>query len=91
MALKQTVGRCVRSDEGSFFFSDIFRSNNIVKNFGEIITNMFKPLFEVSIDPRSHPELHLFLAHVRKLEISNFWATLLWAFLGQVIIHDERQ
>ena len=43
---------------------DIFCTNKLVKNFGEIISHMFKPLFEVSIEPRSHPELHLFLQHV---------------------------
>ncbi|XP_043226127.1 AMP deaminase 2-like [Amphibalanus amphitrite] len=43
---------------------DIYRSNNLVKNFGEIISNMFKPLFEVSLAPASHPELHKFLQHL---------------------------
>ncbi|XP_043236101.1 AMP deaminase 2-like [Amphibalanus amphitrite] len=43
---------------------DIYRSNKLVKNFGEIISYIFKPLFEVSINPKSHPELHLFLQHV---------------------------
>lgn len=30
----------------------------------ELLTNIFKPLFEVSIDPKSHPELHAFLQYV---------------------------
>ena len=47
--------------------SDIFRSNKLVKNFGEIMSNLFRPLFEVSLAPASHPELHKFLQHVSKL------------------------
>ncbi|XP_037072081.1 AMP deaminase 2-like isoform X2 [Pollicipes pollicipes] len=43
---------------------DIYRSNNLVRNFAEILSNMFKPLFEVSLDPKSHPELHMFLQHL---------------------------
>jgi AMP deaminase len=33
-------------------------------SFGHLMRNIFTPLFEVTIDPASHPELHLFLAHV---------------------------
>ncbi|XP_037083679.1 AMP deaminase 2-like isoform X2 [Pollicipes pollicipes] len=43
---------------------DIYRSNNLVQNFSEIISHTFKPLFEVTLNPKSHPELHLFLQHV---------------------------
>ncbi|XP_033118747.1 AMP deaminase 2-like isoform X3 [Anneissia japonica] len=40
---------------------DIYRSNGILSNFGEMLTNIFMPLFEVTKDPSSHPELHQFL------------------------------
>jgi AMP deaminase len=43
---------------------DIFRANKLVSSFNEIIDNIFMPLFEVTNDPSSHPELHKFLAHV---------------------------
>ncbi|XP_073950113.1 AMP deaminase 2-like isoform X2 [Choristoneura fumiferana] len=43
---------------------DIYRMNNLLKNFQEFLNNLFNPLFEVSIDPSSNPELHKFLAHV---------------------------
>ncbi len=37
----------------------------MLKNFEEFIDNLFRPLFEVSLDPESHPELHQFLKQVR--------------------------
>ncbi|XP_065563818.1 AMP deaminase 2-like isoform X3 [Artemia franciscana] len=43
---------------------DIFKSNKIVDNFQCIIDNIFRPLFEVTNDPSTHPELHSFLRHV---------------------------
>jgi len=33
----------------------------LVKSFAEMLDNIFRPLFEVTLDPSSHPELHLFL------------------------------
>ncbi|XP_068230413.1 AMP deaminase 2 isoform X3 [Palaemon carinicauda] len=43
---------------------DVYKSNNIMNNFASLIDNLFRPLFEVSIDPSSHPELHAFLQYV---------------------------
>ncbi len=43
---------------------DIYKSNNLVGNFEEIIDNLFRPLFEVTKNPDSHPELHRFLQYV---------------------------
>ncbi|XP_015915019.2 AMP deaminase 2 isoform X2 [Parasteatoda tepidariorum] len=43
---------------------DVFRSNNLVQNFEQIIENFFAPLFEVTAKPSTHPELHLFLQYV---------------------------
>ncbi|XP_073471990.1 AMP deaminase 2 isoform X2 [Aquarana catesbeiana] len=43
---------------------DVFRSKKQVNNFQEILENIFLPLFEVTVNPASHPELHLFLEHV---------------------------
>lgn len=34
-----------------------FRSLEFVENFEELLTNIFKPLFEVALDPASHPDL----------------------------------
>lgn len=35
-----------------------------MKNFQEILNNIFKPLFEVTNDPNTHPALHKFLQYV---------------------------
>lgn len=43
---------------------DVYRSKNLVKNFQEILENIFLPLMEVSVNPGSHPELHKFLSQV---------------------------
>jgi len=39
----------------------IFQKAGMVKSFQEMIENIFRPLFEVTIDPSTHPDLHLFL------------------------------
>jgi len=33
-------------------------------NFQELLSNIFLPLFEVTNNPKSHPELHMFLQYV---------------------------
>ena len=38
---------------------------NLLKNFDEFLVNLFMPLYEVSINPKSHPKLHKFLQQVR--------------------------
>ncbi|ELU02513.1 hypothetical protein CAPTEDRAFT_171443 [Capitella teleta] len=43
---------------------DVYKSNNLVKNFQELLDNIFLPLFEVTNDPKTHPQLHAFLNHV---------------------------
>lgn len=43
---------------------DVYRTKKQLANFQEMLENIFLPLFEATINPRSHPELHLFLQHV---------------------------
>ncbi|CAB3248657.1 unnamed protein product [Arctia plantaginis] len=43
---------------------DIYRYKKLMKNFQEFISNLFDPLFKVSINPSSNPELNKFLTHV---------------------------
>jgi AMP deaminase len=43
---------------------DVYKQNGSVQNFEEIVRNIFEPLFEVTKDPRSHPELHVVLQRV---------------------------
>ena len=45
---------------------DIYRVNNCVENFQQILTNLFQPLFEVTKDPASHPSLHRFIYRMYK-------------------------
>jgi len=42
----------------------IYRHTKSVKNFQEFLDNLFLPLFEVTADPTSHPNLHKLLAEV---------------------------
>ncbi|XP_051977589.1 AMP deaminase 2-like isoform X3 [Xyrauchen texanus] len=43
---------------------DVYRTKNQLTNFQQMLENIFLPLFEVTINPSSHPQLHLFLQHV---------------------------
>ncbi|XP_041439800.1 AMP deaminase 2 isoform X1 [Xenopus laevis] len=43
---------------------DVYRSKKQISHFQEMLENIFLPLFEVTVNPASHPELHLFLEHV---------------------------
>ncbi|GJJ69650.1 AMP deaminase [Entomortierella parvispora] len=42
----------------------VYKATNTVENFEKVIQNIFKPLFEVTRDPQSHPNLHIFLQRV---------------------------
>lgn len=44
--------------------SDVYHTKKQLSNFQEMLENIFTPLFEATINPGSHPELHLFLQHV---------------------------
>jgi len=50
-------------------FSDIYKLSGLVTSFQQIIDNLFVPLFEVTNDPASHPELHCFLYYVSQLAV----------------------
>uniref|UniRef100_A0A8D3D957 AMP deaminase n=1 Tax=Scophthalmus maximus TaxID=52904 RepID=A0A8D3D957_SCOMX len=43
---------------------DVYHTKKQLCNFQEMLENIFMPLFEVTVKPGSHPELHLFLQHV---------------------------
>jgi AMP deaminase len=43
---------------------DVYKSTKLMNNFEQVIINVFQPLFEVTKDPSSHPELHVFLQRV---------------------------
>ena len=51
---------------------NIYKSMGTVTSFQNILDNVFIPLFEVSVDPKSHPQLHIFLMQVNyTLFVSN--------------------
>ncbi|KAA0714026.1 AMP deaminase 2 [Triplophysa tibetana] len=43
---------------------DVYHTKKQLSNFQQMLENIFMPLFEVTVHPSSHPELHLFLQHV---------------------------
>ncbi|KAL8292654.1 hypothetical protein RQP46_001266 [Phenoliferia psychrophenolica] len=43
---------------------DVFKKSGGVQSFAEVVRNIFQPLYEVTQDPSSHPELHIFLQRV---------------------------
>ncbi|XP_035376296.1 AMP deaminase 2 isoform X1 [Electrophorus electricus] len=43
---------------------DVYHTKKQLGNFQQMLENIFLPLFEVTVNPHSHPELHLFLQHV---------------------------
>jgi AMP deaminase len=42
----------------------MYKAMGSMDNFEAIIRNVFQPLFEVTLDPSSHPKLHVFLQRV---------------------------
>ena len=47
---------------------DIYKAQGIIENFEQLLENIFIPLFEVTVNPNTHPQLHLFLKTVSPLE-----------------------
>ncbi|KAK2152412.1 hypothetical protein LSH36_329g01002 [Paralvinella palmiformis] len=43
---------------------DVFKSIKLVRNFQELLDNIFMPLFEATKNPKSHPHLYMFLLHI---------------------------
>ncbi|KAL7062532.1 hypothetical protein AAHC03_01004 [Spirometra sp. Aus1] len=43
---------------------DVYKSKAAIVSFQDMITNIFQPLFEVTLNPRSHPKLYAFLEYV---------------------------
>ncbi|KAJ8773718.1 hypothetical protein K2173_006368 [Erythroxylum novogranatense] len=48
---------------------NVYKQMGTVKSFQNIIENIFIPLFEVTVNPNSHPQLHVFLMHVVGFDI----------------------
>ncbi|KAJ1262419.1 hypothetical protein BS78_09G106000 [Paspalum vaginatum] len=48
---------------------NVYKEMGIVTSFQNLLDNIFLPLFEVTIDPASHPQLHVFLKQVVGLDL----------------------
>ena len=48
---------------------NVYKSQGIIENFQQFLDNIFIPLFEVTINPESHPMLHIFLKHVSGFDL----------------------
>ncbi|XP_049850266.1 AMP deaminase-like isoform X2 [Schistocerca gregaria] len=40
---------------------EVYKVNNLIDSFQDMLSSIFEPLFAVTIDPASNPKLHLFL------------------------------
>ncbi|KAJ8445922.1 hypothetical protein Cgig2_009851 [Carnegiea gigantea] len=45
---------------------NVYKEMGIVTSFQNMLDNIFLPLFEVTVDPDSHPHLHIFLKQLRE-------------------------
>eukprot|EP00882_Tetradesmus_deserticola_P007862 GHRQ01008275.1.p1 GENE.GHRQ01008275.1~~GHRQ01008275.1.p1 ORF type:complete len:565 (+),score=322.13 GHRQ01008275.1:45-1697(+) len=43
---------------------NVYRDQGIIENYAQMLENIFLPLFEATVDPASHPQLHCFLSQV---------------------------
>ncbi|XP_072997218.1 probable AMP deaminase [Typha latifolia] len=48
---------------------NIYKEMGIVTSFQNLLDNIFLPLFEATVDPDSHPQLHIFLKQVVGLDL----------------------
>ncbi|XP_073289234.1 AMP deaminase-like isoform X2 [Primulina huaijiensis] len=48
---------------------NVYKAMGIVTSFQNILDNIFLPLFEVTVNPDSHPHLHVFLKQVVGLDL----------------------
>lgn len=56
---------------------NVYKEMGIVTSFQNILDNIFLPLFEVTVDPDSHPQLHVFLKQVC-LTTRNLFCLAIW-------------
>ncbi|CAI8049760.1 AMP deaminase 2 [Geodia barretti] len=47
-----------------YLCSDIYRQKKLLENFGQLLRNLFLPLFQATLDPSSHKNLSIFLNQV---------------------------
>ncbi|KAL6657256.1 hypothetical protein ACP70R_005036 [Stipagrostis hirtigluma subsp. patula] len=48
---------------------NVYREMGTINSFQNLLDNIFLPLYEVTVDPASHPQLHVFLEQVVGLDL----------------------
>lgn len=48
---------------------NVYKNQGIIENFQQFLDNIFLPMFEATIDPGTHPMLHIFLKHVSGFDL----------------------
>ncbi|GLC55501.1 hypothetical protein PLESTB_000994400 [Pleodorina starrii] len=43
---------------------NVYKETGVIENFQQMLDNIFEPLFEVTADPSTHPQLHVLLSQV---------------------------
>jgi len=49
---------------GCLLHSDVYRQHKMVNSFEQLLSNVFLPLFEATINPQQHLDIHKFLQFV---------------------------
>lgn len=48
---------------------NVYKAQGILENFQQFLDNIFLPMFDATINPESHPMLHIFLKHVSGFDL----------------------
>ena len=69
---------------------NVYKKLGIVTSFQNILDNVFIPLFEVTIDPNSHPHLHMFLMQVSWICYIFVYPLFGWQFYNHsTFVHSD--
>lgn len=69
----------------------VYRRGGLLDNFQQMIDHIFIPLFEVTLDPMSHPKLHLFLQHCVGFDTVDDESLRERPFVGDTLPADWKQ
>ena len=51
-------------------YSDVYRQHRMVNSFEQLLSNVFQPLFDATINPQQHLNIHKFLQFVSLASLS---------------------
>lgn len=54
---------------------NVYKETGVIDNFEQMLRNIFEPLFEVTQDPSSHPQLHVLLGQVSRVGVKGLGFT----------------